>query len=146
MGLERDFIVGLSPESRRLRFFGTIGEPTPALLRQLTAIDRADDVAYIALEDGPGPEREIGVARYSLGADRLSCECAIVVADAWHRRGVARVLMRRIIGIARARGIHTMTSCELSGNRAMQELAESLGFLRLPTRGDAREAIHLLHL
>ncbi|HEY0179997.1 MAG TPA: GNAT family N-acetyltransferase, partial [Dokdonella sp.] len=34
--LEKAFIEHLSPESRRLRFLGSIGEPSAALIRSLT--------------------------------------------------------------------------------------------------------------
>ena len=144
--LEREFIMGLSAETRRLRFFGTIKEPTPAFLRQLTDIDHWHDVAFVALADLGGAEHAVGIARYSLSSDGTSCECAVAVADNWHRRGLASALMRHLIDIARARGIRTMHSVELASNYAMQRLADNLGFLPIADPDDGRQVLHCLQL
>lgn len=50
--LERTFIEGLSIASRRFRFLESMSSPSPALLKQLTSINPATDVAYVAVRDG----------------------------------------------------------------------------------------------
>ncbi len=47
--LERRFIEALSPESRRLRFLGQIGTPSPAPLAQLTNPDPRHDAAFASV-------------------------------------------------------------------------------------------------
>lgn len=54
--LERDFIHGLSPESRWMRFLGQIGEPSESLIRKLTELDYQHDMAFIALSREGGTE------------------------------------------------------------------------------------------
>ena len=50
--LERRFIEALSPESRRLRFLGQVGTPSPALLAQLTNPDPRLDAASLGHSAG----------------------------------------------------------------------------------------------
>lgn len=144
--LERRFIEGLSPRSRRLRFLGEISTPSPALLRQLTRPDPAREVALVALIAAGAEKREIGVARFSASADGRSCECAVVVSDDWHDRGLATLLLRHLIDIARARGIERMYSMDAADNDAMRELAAHLGFERRPDPNDATQVLHVLDL
>ncbi|WP_257388529.1 GNAT family N-acetyltransferase [Tahibacter caeni] len=144
-GLERDFIRRLSPQSRRLRFLGQIGEPSAELIRRLTDIDYEHDMALVALLHRDGAKQEVGVARYGVSADG-SCECAVTVSDEWQNRGLATVLMTHLIAIARDRGIREMVSIDLAENGAMRDLAAGLGFRREPDPDDAMQVIHRLTL
>lgn len=47
--LERRFIEGLSPTSRRFRFLESMSSPSEALLKQLTLINPSTDAAYVAV-------------------------------------------------------------------------------------------------
>ena len=71
----------------------------------------------------------MGVARYVVYPDGVSCEFAIVVAEDWQGRGLARHLMLRLIAIARERGLATMIGQVLVSNTRMLELAQALGFV-----------------
>jgi GNAT superfamily N-acetyltransferase len=144
--LEKAFIEGLSPASRRYRFLGTIREPDEALLRQLTCIDYHTDAAFIALLHREGEKRAIGISRFSLGTDGDTCECAVTVADEWQRKGLGAALMRHLIGVARTRGIRTMVSHDAASNSAMQDLARFLGFRRSIDPGDPTQVVHTLAL
>ncbi len=126
--LERRFIEGLSPTSRRFRFLDTMRSPSESLLRQLTVIDPSTDAAYVALIGPTGQEREIGVARFSALPDGRDCEFAVTVSDEWQHKGLGTLLMRRLIDVARARGIETMYSSDAADNRLMREFAEHLHF------------------
>lgn len=142
--LERQFIERLSPQSRRYRFLGTIKTPSPELLRRFTHPELVRGVAFIALiADGP-ENREIGVCRYSASPDGLSCECAVAVSDEWQGKGLATILMRRLIDTARARGIERMYSIDANDNQGMRELAEHLGFRRRVDPEDPTFVIHTL--
>src|SRR5262249_23218399 len=93
--LERSFVAGLSDETRYFRFFYQLHELTPAMLARFTQVDYDREMALIAIDESARPIAIIAVARYIMNADRDSAEFAIVVADAWHRRGVARMLMEQ---------------------------------------------------
>ncbi len=144
--LERDFIRLLSPESRRLRFLGQIGEPSDALIRSLTDLDYRHEVAFIAVAYHGGKKREVGVSRYSLSPDGTSCECAVTVAEEWRHKGLGTALMRHLIDVARRRGIRTMISMDAAENLQMRELAAELGFVRKVDPQDPTQVIYRLTL
>jgi GNAT superfamily N-acetyltransferase len=145
-GRERTFIQALSPEARRLRFLGQVGEPSPEMIRRFTDIDYDQDVAFAAVRaDDPG-EAFLGVSRYSVGKGVASCECAVTVLDDWQHKGLGTLLMRHLIDVARARGMVFMYSIDARDNHEMAELARHLGFERTPDRDDPRQVIHRLYL
>jgi GNAT superfamily N-acetyltransferase len=144
--IERRFIERLSPESRRMRFLGQLKTPSEDMIRQLTDIDYKRDMAFIALVHRDSETREIGVSRYSIAADGKSCECAVTVADDWHNKGLATLLMRHLIDVARSRGIRSMVSYDAMENSQMRQLAQFLGFERRTDPEDAHMVIHRLTL
>lgn len=146
VGLERQFIEGLSPQSSRYRFLGTIKTPSPEMLRQFVHPQMVRGVAFIALLGEGAQEREIGVCRYSASLDGESCECAVAVSDDWQGKGLATLLMQHLIDTARQRGIRHMYSIDASENQAMRELAGYLGFQRTADPDDATLVIHTLDL
>jgi len=143
---EEDFVRALSPDARRFRFLCTLKEASPELMDQLMAIDEDQRMAFIALAHEDGQLREVGVSRYSATADRSRCECAVTVAEGWRHRGLAVLLMRHLIDVARQHGFRQMFSIDAAANEPMRELAEHLGFKRTIDRSDAAQAIHTLSL
>ena len=127
--LERAFVDGLSEQTRYYRFFYRLAELTPAMLARFTQVDYDRELALVALVTGEGGAQTfVGVARYIANPDRTSAEFAIVVADAWQRRGVARVLMRGLIVCAKRRGFEQLSGTILTVNEPMLEFVRSLGF------------------
>lgn len=143
--LERDFIERLSPQSRRFRFLGAIKSPSEALLKQLTDIDESSEAAFIALVADSGHKREIGVARFSAQPGG-SAEVAVTVDDHWQGKGLATLLMKRLIEVARRRGIERLYSTDAADNHAMRDLATHLGFSCKPDPDDATQVVHSLDL
>jgi len=127
-GIEQAFVQGLSPESRHSRFMNMLRELTPLMLARFTQIDYDREMAFVATLEDEGGEREIGVARYITNPDAESCEFALVVADAWQRRGLGRRMMALLIEVARSRGLREMIGHVLAENRSMLALCEALGF------------------
>lgn len=125
--LERAFTERLSPTSRRYRFLGQM-KIDDDMIRRLTDIDYRRDMAFIALREDAGETRQIGVSRFCLAPDGTSCECAVVVDDAWQGKGLGHLLLRHLIEVARRRGIKRMFSIDLAGNHEMRKLAAGLGF------------------
>ncbi|CAM5637747.1 N-acetyltransferase family protein [Rhodanobacter lindaniclasticus] len=143
---ETDFIHRLSDQARRFRFLGKLKEATPALLDQLMDVDERHRMAFVALAHDDGELREVGISRYSASGDEKQCECAVTVADDWRHRGLAVLLMRRLIEIARKNGFRRMFSIDAAGNEPMRELADYLGFQRRLDPDDAAQVIHTLDL
>jgi GNAT superfamily N-acetyltransferase len=143
--LERRFIEGLSPESRRYRFLCGMRTPSDALLRQLTDIDARREAALIALTGEAADEREVGVARFSATPDGRA-EVAVTVTDDWRMKGLGTMLMRQLIELARDRGITALYSMDPADNEAMRRFGKVLGFERSADPGDATQVIHTLRL
>lgn len=128
--LEQEFVKSLSAETKYFRFMNTIRELSQAQLIRLTQIDYDREMAFVAVTFQPnGQEVEVGVARYATNPDGDSCEFAIVVADAWQGKGVARRLMGVIIDAARAAGLKYMNGDFLAENGRMLRFVSSLGFV-----------------
>jgi acetyltransferase len=124
----RDFVKALSPESRYFRFMSTLSELTPAMLARFTRIDYCRETALIAVVDDGGHERPVGVGRYFADPEVESGEFALAIADDWQRRGLGRHLLVRLVEIARARGLTTLSGRILANNRRMLALAKAFGF------------------
>src|SRR5581483_417484 len=126
--MEQAFVRGLSDQSRHFRFMNTLRELTPAMLARFTQIDYDRELAIIAVREVDGREIELGVARYVTNPDGETCEFAIVVADEWQGKGLARRMLEMLIDVARSRGLKAIMGHMLSMNQPMIKLSENLGF------------------
>jgi acetyltransferase len=126
--IEQAFIRGLSPESRYFRFMNSISELSLEMLVRFTQIDYHNEMALIAVSSSEDGEEEIGVVRYMTNADKRTCEFALVVADHWQGKGIARLLMRNLIEVARDRGLEVMEGQVLNNNFRMLDLMARLNF------------------
>jgi len=126
--IEQAFIRGLSAESKYFRFMNSIHELSLEMLVRFTQIDYHNEMALVAINPDVKGEEEIGVARYLTNPDKKTCEFAIVVSDRWQGKGIARLLMQKLIDIARNRGLEVMEGQVLANNYRMLELMMSLNF------------------
>jgi GNAT superfamily N-acetyltransferase len=129
--LMQDFVRGLSPESRRNRFFRTLHELSAALLHRFTSIDYHDHLALLASVLVDGEEVVIGEARYVVSEPGVA-EFAVAVADAWQGQGIGRLLLARLECRAAAEGVTRLFGEVLPSNRAMHRLARKVGFAVIP--------------
>lgn len=144
--LERAFIEGLSPQSRRFRFLGTFLTPSDALLKRLTNPDPDSEAVFIALTS-PSPEaREIGAARFCIQPDGGGAEVAVIVDDHWQGKGLATILMQHLIQTAQERGVHRLYSVDAGNNQTMRDFAAHLGFSRRLDPDDATQVIYSLDI
>ena len=83
--LIRQIWDAMSELSRRRRFLCPANEVSDEDMRYLVDVDHRRHEALIALDEAGRP---LGVARYvRTPGDPTSAEVAVVVGDAWHRRG-----------------------------------------------------------
>ncbi|SDH40460.1 GNAT family N-acetyltransferase [Propionivibrio dicarboxylicus] len=135
--IEQEFVRHLSDESKYYRFMDALRELTPATLIRFTQIDYAREMALLATIAEGKTERVIGVARYVVCADGETAEFALVVADAWQKRGIGRQLMAALIEEAQEKGIRRMVGDVLAMNAKMLRLAGALGFSSHPDPEDS---------
>ncbi len=134
--IEQEFIRNLSEESRFFRFMSVLKELNSAMLARFTQIDYDREMALIATTLEQGREIEIGVTRYAINPDGESCDFALVVADAWHGRGIGSHLMSCLISAARTRGLRVMHGDVLADNMKMLKRMEAFGFSIETLEGD----------
>jgi acetyltransferase len=143
---EQAFVHGLSPASSYLRFHGTIKDLSKKDLKNFTEPDSKNAVALIVLCSGKTGEEEIGVARYVIDPDRANCEFAIVVADAWQKRGIGTRLMNALIKHLQVSGIKQISGSVLKSNSAMLKFIKQIGFEETDTPDDPSTVLVTKHL
>lgn len=122
------FFRGLSGSSRYDRFLSPLREPPPDLLARFTKVDYADHLALVAEVFTGGRETVIGEARYVRGADRESAEFAVSLAESWQGKGLASVMLSKLVCRAAAAGVTRMVGETLATNSRMLALARKAGF------------------
>ena len=132
---ERDFLRHLPTMERGYRFLGLIKDASgEGIARELTAVNPNEIVSLVAVTTDGGCEVEVGVASFYV--DAMHAHCAVAVAPEWQRRGVGSALMRRLIEVARARGVKRMYSADAARCKGAHTLAERLGFCARPDPED----------
>lgn len=128
--LLQDGFERLSPNSRRLRFFGAKKSLTETELEFLTSPDGHDHIALGAVRlDASGNEVEgLATARCIRHApDSDTAELAIAVIDDLQGNGLGGRLLKRLVKAARQQGIRRFNFEVLAENEAMRALAVRLG-------------------
>lgn len=130
--LLREGIAKLSTESRYLRFFSLAPTLPDAVIERLVDVDGHDHIAWGAIcsecpgwpaigavhavrhRDGPNGESRVG-------------EYSVAVLDAFHGKGLARMLTAALLIDCRAEGLTELDVHILSENRAAVSLVHALG-------------------
>jgi GNAT superfamily N-acetyltransferase len=124
----------LSPASRYRRFFAPIQRLSEPDLAYLTEIDHRDHEALAAIHPQTG--ELVGVARYVRGAEPHLAEVSVVVGDPWQQRGVATLLLERLVERARAAGVTHFVALVMSENSEALRLFEH----RMPGHSEPRRS------
>lgn len=133
------FHAGLSDRSVYQRYF----RPIPlaqrvrhARLSRLCFADFRTEIPLVVVRGADRPDEEIlAVGRLHRDPGRPEAEFALVVADAWQRRGVGDQLLARLEEAARAAGCTRLTGTLLAENLPMQRLCHRRGFTLHPGSG-----------
>jgi GNAT superfamily N-acetyltransferase len=119
----------LSADTIYRRYFGARPHLSPADVDRFTRVDGRVRFALVALN---GPDL-VAVARYEGRSGERNAELAVVVDDALQHQGVGRLMLERLVDVAREAGLDTIDADVLAGNSAMLGLLRSLG---LPRRSE----------
>lgn len=141
--LEHRFISDLSGESRYLRFHKWVTAPSVSLIHFLTDVDHDQHVALVCVASRGEGEQLVGEGRFIREPNSKRCEFGIVIADDWHRTGIAGLLMAALMRAAKAKGLETMEGVILRTNRSMLRFVRALGFEVLDGDGD-RETVRVV--
>jgi acyl-CoA synthetase (NDP forming)/RimJ/RimL family protein N-acetyltransferase len=119
-----DFLEGLSPEARRLRFFTGAPDLHSAARAAATASERRA-LGLIATAGDSG--QIVGHAGFEPIGDGTA-EIAFEVADGMRGQGLATTLMAQLATHARERGINTFLAEVMPENRRMLDVFRESGF------------------
>jgi len=118
-----------SERTIRMRFFSMVKEHSRDSLIRLCHIDYAREMALVAESRRPdGTPFFLGVARYCMDPESREGEFAIVINDRWQGQGLGQHLMKRLIEVARERGVKKLVGSVLRENAPMLKLVQELGF------------------
>jgi RimJ/RimL family protein N-acetyltransferase len=136
------FFNSHTEETIRQRYGYHIAEMTPERARRLVGVDQSRDAALGVFERAPdGGEVLHAVGRYLLDADGRSAEVAFVVRESKRNLGVCTALLRRLLHIARLRGMGHLHAQVQADNTPMLSIFRRHGGRMKPILGaDAVEA------
>lgn len=120
----------LSPGSRYFRFFIPKREFSQVELKELTEIDFVDHVGLLASVYRDGALHPAGVGRYiKIAEPKCSglAELAFEVRDEFQGLGIATILLKHLVGLARDAGISSFKAYVMENNTKMLHVFERSG-------------------
>ncbi|UFR06268.1 GNAT family N-acetyltransferase [Streptomyces sp. Go40/10] len=124
----------MSPDNLRLRFFSLSRVSVRRAAHRATAPGRPGHRTLLAEHAG----RLVGLAEYDGPPGGTTADAALAVADDWHHRGVATLLLEHLADAARTAGITAFTADALAENREVLKVFHDLG-LRVTRHYDGPE-------
>lgn len=112
----REFLTGLSPRARYLRFFSGAPPVSGAMLRILAGGSPRTDVLVATTGNGM-------IVGHAMAGDQagpggaLRTEIGVVVADGYRGQGVGSALVRQLVARAEVRGVTAVVMEVLAENR-----------------------------
>jgi acetyltransferase len=122
------FFGNLPADARYNRFMSPMRGLPPGLVERLTDVDYRDHLALVAEVFEDGRETVVAEARYARLPDASQAEFAVSVAEAWQGRGLARLLLSKLVCRAAGAGVRRLVGETLAGNEKMLHLARKTGF------------------
>jgi GNAT superfamily N-acetyltransferase len=113
----------LSADTIYRRYFGVRPHLSPVDVDRFTRVDGRARFALVAMRGSD----LVAVARYEGRPGEPGAELAVVVDDALQHRGVGRLMLARLVDVAREAGLREMVADVLWGNAAMLNLLRTLG-------------------
>ena len=116
----------VSNQSLYRRLFGPRRHFTEAEISFFVNVDFSRQVALIALRGAEDKSMIVGGARYVVENQRQA-EVALMVIDEYQGQGIGGLLLRHLIGIARASGVQEFVAMVLPDNAAMLNVFRKCG-------------------
>ncbi|HEX6231000.1 MAG TPA: GNAT family N-acetyltransferase [Actinomycetota bacterium] len=123
--LVEDYLIGLSPETRRLRFWSQAID-VRGLAKKIVDVDHHDHVTLLVLQGGDDG-RMIGGAQY-VRIEGGRAEVSLSVTDEFQGRGIGSILLGQMAQFAASQGITTFVAEVLPENHTMVNVFRQSGF------------------
>ena len=124
--LVREFLEGLSPDTRARRFLVPMPQVSESTVRHFTFYDPRERISLAATMPGEVGERIVGLADAAFVETGLA-EVGIVVSDEHQHQGLGKLLSEAIASFAIKRGATHLKAQMLAENTSMLRLFERLG-------------------
>ena len=122
-----EFLVRLSAESRRNRFFATV-VPSARLVDPFLEPDWSDTGTLVGRFENHGGAQIVALASFTRLRDPLAAEVAFVVADALQGFGIATRMLEQLAIRAAHAGIERLVFEIMPDNRSMLQVVADAGF------------------
>ena len=123
----REFFYSHSADTVYQRYHAPVSSLTPQQIQQLCTLDYDREIALAGFVADGESERMVAVGRFAPEPGTDDVELAFTVHDELQNRGIGTYLLRRLIDIARARGIAGLVGYVLTGNLRMRRIFEASG-------------------
>jgi GNAT superfamily N-acetyltransferase len=133
----RRMFARISPKSMYQHFFSPYPTVPGWALEHAVHVDHHARKSLVAVSGG----EIVGQAMY-VGSEN-EAEVAVVVEDAWQRRGIGTLLLAELAALARRCGIGAFTGAVLPENSQMLGLASAA---RARRRYSAEDGVYLIHV
>jgi acetyltransferase len=132
-----ELVAGLSPASRRNRFFGAVNLSL-ARLRQMASVDYQQQLGLVVTTQVDRSERVVVDARYCVDTtgDGDRAEFALMVDERWRRQGLGRWAMTALTQAAAQAGLSWLEGEVHHANDPMLSLMQACGFAASPHAED----------
>jgi acetate---CoA ligase (ADP-forming) len=124
--LVQDYFIGLSDESRRLRFWATSVDISEAS-RRAVDVDQVDHITLIATAGDDG--HMVGGAQYIREPGEKRAEVSLSVTDRFQGQGLGSTLLGVLAEAAREQGVQVFTASVLPENHRMIGVFRDSGFM-----------------
>jgi GNAT superfamily N-acetyltransferase len=123
----QDLFYRLSEESVYRRFMAHKSTHPREDMQKLVNLDNEQSIALVACTVGTACEEIVAMARYDVDPATRLGDVAFVVHDDWQNKGLGTILMRRMVEIARARGVAGFSADVLASNKPMMAVFRKSG-------------------
>jgi len=127
----QQFVRGLSDQSRRNRFFAPVRELSPDQLQRVTRSCPPDELALVGETVDDAGSRIVAMAQYVV-CEASEAEFAVVVDDAWQRKGLGVELLTVLGEYAARAGLPAFAGLVLPDNWPMLGLLASMDCELMP--------------
>jgi acetyltransferase len=142
-----NFHEGLSERSVYLRYFSPLKLSERVAHTRLIRIcfnDYDREIALVAeRNDSKGKSQIMGVVRLSRLHGSNAGEFAVIVTDAWQRKGLGTELTKRMVQIAKDEKLGRLVAYTLRENKDMQQMCKKVGFKVRTPAGESECVIEM---
>jgi len=125
-GRVREFLEGLSPETRQRRFLSPMPRVPQGIVDHFTFYDPRSRLVLAATTLGTGGEQVLGLGDVSFAETGLA-EIGLVVEEEHQSQGIGKLLTEAIASLALARGVTHLKAEMLDSSPAVMKLLGGIG-------------------